>query len=184
MQSFATAPSSSSASSFAGLMEEIAAPGKKFPPARDLDELEDDIATLSYEHALRAHARYRPAAPPSVMSDEEAPGSLRIVEVQPGSWPTAGRGEGHPCAKPEGTERKLRKTSITVRFNQGESEQLRQRATEAGMTISAYLRSCAFEVEGLRTQVKQTVAEMRRTQDCSAPEGRRRRVWWWSRKRG
>ncbi|MFZ0392465.1 MAG: hypothetical protein WAL73_01385, partial [Terracidiphilus sp.] len=56
--------------SFAGLLEEYASPKKKFPPARDpghdrlplgesLDGFEDDVATLSYEHALKAHARYR-----------------------------------------------------------------------------------------------------------------------------
>jgi len=48
-----------------------------------------------------------------------------------------------------------------VRLSQDEDDRLRQRAAEAGMTVSAYLRSCAFEVETLRAQVKQTLAEMR-----------------------
>ena len=39
--------------------------------------------------------------------------------------------------------------------------ELRRRATEAGLTISAYLRSCTLEVENLRTQVKQTLADLR-----------------------
>jgi hypothetical protein len=47
---------------------------------------------------------------------------------------------------------------------------LRQRAAEAGLTISAYLRSCAFEVETLRAQVKQTIAEMRHAEPAPQPE--------------
>ena len=42
------------------MLAAFATPGQKKPPARDLDGLEDDVATLSYERALRAHARYRP----------------------------------------------------------------------------------------------------------------------------
>jgi hypothetical protein len=38
---------------------------------------------------------------------------------------------------------------------------LRKRSAEAGITVSAYLRSCAFEVETLRAQVKDAVAQMR-----------------------
>ena len=38
--------------------------------------------------------------------------------------------------------------------------QVRARAAEAGLTVSAYFRSCAFEVEQSRTQVKQSLAEM------------------------
>ena len=51
--------------------------------------------------------------------------------------------------------------SVTVRLTHAENEQLRQRAAEADLTVSAYLRSCAFEVESLRSQVKQTLAELR-----------------------
>ena len=50
---------------------------------------------------------------------------------------------------------------MTVRFSAEESARLRRRAAEAGLTLSAYLRSCTFEVESLRAQVKQTLAEMR-----------------------
>ncbi len=60
--------------------------------------------------------------------------------------------------------------SVTVRLTSAEDERLRQRAVEAGMTISAYLRSCAFEVETLRAQVKQTIAEMRHADPAPQPE--------------
>jgi hypothetical protein len=52
--------------------------------------------------------------------------------------------------------------SITIRMSEGECEQLKRRAAEAGLTISAYLRSCAFEAEALRAEVKKTLAEMRK----------------------
>jgi hypothetical protein len=42
-----------------------------------------------------------------------------------------------------------------------ECEQLKRRAAEAGLTISAYLRSCTFEADSLRAEVKKTLAEMR-----------------------
>jgi hypothetical protein len=42
-----------------------------------------------------------------------------------------------------------------------ECAQLRQCAAEAGLTVSAYLRSCTFEVEALRAQVKDALAELR-----------------------
>jgi hypothetical protein len=50
---------------FAGLLASLAAPAREpastWSDERADDGLEDDFATLSYERALRAHARYRPA---------------------------------------------------------------------------------------------------------------------------
>ncbi|MGC1460552.1 MAG: hypothetical protein WA802_00035, partial [Terracidiphilus sp.] len=42
-----------------------------------------------------------------------------------------------------------------------ECDQLRRRASQAGLTVSAYLRSCTFEAEALRAQVKDVLAELR-----------------------
>lgn len=53
--------------------------------------------------------------------------------------------------------------SITIRLSKAEGEQLRRRAAEAGLTVSAYLRSCTFEAEALRAQVKEVLAELRKT---------------------
>lgn len=147
------APALSPASrSFAGVLMDLASPQAKRPPARDLDGLEDDIATLNYEQALRTHARYRSPAPdpkPCLVPD--------IANVPPA-----------PVPAPADPRRKSE--SITVRLSQSESERLRQRAAESGLTISDYLRSCVFEVESLRTQVKETVAALRALQ---AQNGRR-----------
>ena len=57
----------------------------------------------------------------------------------------------------------LKRASITIRLSKVECEQLHKRATEAGLTVSAYLRSCTFEAEALRAQVKQVLADLRKS---------------------
>jgi hypothetical protein len=54
-----------------------------------------------------------------------------------------------------------KRASVTIRLSEPEYEQLHQRAAEAGLTISAYLRSCTFEAEALRAQVKEALADLR-----------------------
>jgi hypothetical protein len=58
-------------------------------------------------------------------------------------------------------ERNLKDSSITIRMSKAECVQLHRRAAEAGLTVSAYLRSCTFEAESLRTMVKDTLAQLR-----------------------
>ena len=116
---------------FAGILAEFASPPKK-PPQPDLDGLEDDVAILSYEPALRGQSRSVPTPP-------------TIAE------PLATTSE----------PRSRKSSSVTVRLTTSEAEQLRARAAEAGLTVSAYLRSCAFEVESLRAEVKSTLAQLR-----------------------
>jgi hypothetical protein len=151
--------------SFAGLLADYAAPEKKFPPARDLDGLADDIATLSYEHALRTHARYHSADAPSMPPSQlPAPATSQLPAATQQASPTSCPAPGLQSAA---DARKC--ASITVRLTVEEDHRLRGRAAEAGMTISAYLRSCAFEVESLRAEVKQTLSELRRTEPQPAP---------------
>jgi len=45
---------------FAGILAALSGPAQKSVPAWNDEGLEEDVATLSYEHALRTHARYRP----------------------------------------------------------------------------------------------------------------------------
>jgi hypothetical protein len=130
------------------------------------DGLADDVASISYEHALRAHTRVRTeiAAPPPATHDSP-----------------------HLSAGPE---KPLKTASITIRLSDDECARLRKRATEAGMTISAYLRSCTLEVESLRAEVKETLAQLRnstpapRAQDNKAGANRLftsvpARLWHW-----
>lgn len=72
------------------------------------------------------------------------------------------------------TERSRMRASVTLRMSRAECMQLKERAEEAGLTVSAYLRSCAFEVETLRAQVKQALAELRTAQEVP----RKIPPWW------
>jgi hypothetical protein len=60
--------------------------------------------------------------------------------------------------------RNLKCASITIRLSEAECAQLRKRAAEAGLTVSAYLRSCTFEAESLRALVKDTLTQLRSAQ--------------------
>jgi hypothetical protein len=168
---------------FAGILAAVALPEQKRPPARDLDGLDDDVATFSYERALRAHSRFRKPDPPdhidhlkNLALTQPAPSEpIRIHEVfpaelepaiepEPAPQPSAGTGDPPPEAVRDNATahgRDLKSASITIRLSKGECAQLRQRAAEAGLTISAYLRSCTVEADLLRAQVKDTMAQMR-----------------------
>ena len=142
---------SPTSSTFAGLLAALAEPEEKPLPAWNGEGLADDVATLSYERALRAHARYRPAQPdPEPRMTAPAPPAQ---EKEPEPRPAKDRSAD--------ANRSPKSASITLRMSQAECTQLRERAAEAGLTVSAYLRSCAFEVESLRTQVKEALAQMR-----------------------
>ena len=171
------------ASSFAGLLAALSDPVSKRVPAWNDDDLEDDVMTLSYERALQAHARYRPVdadtRPPEHAEDGE---SIRIREVG-----TEEIAQGEDAAFPERLQasptviqphsapassraRNLKCASITIRLSQVECAQLRTRAAEAGLSISAYLRSCTFEAEALRAEVKQTLAQLRTSENSVKPQ--------------
>ena len=66
-----------------------------------------------------------------------------------------------PSIPPLALDRNLKSASITIRMSNAECAQLRKRAAEAGLTVSAYLRSCTFEAESLRALVKDTLAQLR-----------------------
>jgi hypothetical protein len=160
---------------FAGLLAALAAPDHKPAPAWD-DELRDDVATLSYERALRTHARYRSAGPTDRSLTQSAypaavgsdPGSLPDADpsgqtpIQQAASPLrADPGFGTAQDRSALSERNVKRASITIRLSQAECAQLHERAAEAGLTVSAYLRSCTLEVESLRAQVKEALAQLR-----------------------
>ena len=169
MQQTAQAPSTPSTPSFAGLLAALTAPAPK--TAWNNDDLADDVATLSYEHALRAHARYKPSdpfAPPELSGAEESSGvpeessstaQTASLWAAPGWSEDAKAGSTHEISTL--LDRNKKCASITIRLSKSECDQLRQRAAQAGLTVSAYLRSCTFEAEALRAQVKEVLAELR-----------------------
>ena len=131
--------------SFAGLLATLAAPQRQDTPFND-DDLAEDVATISYERALRHHTRSNPAT--SRACSEAGSPAVSASATNAG-------GNSTPLPK------SLKTASITIRFSEPECTQLRRRAAEAGFTVSAYLRSCTLEVEALRAQVKQALAELR-----------------------
>ena len=54
-----------------------------------------------------------------------------------------------------------RRAVLSIRLSDQESDQLRLRAAESGLSVSAYMRSCVLDAEHLRSQVKKALAEMR-----------------------
>jgi hypothetical protein len=183
MQQPVATTTSPSSTSFAGLLAALAAPAQRpsasgdgsLPAGRrsswNDDGLEDDIATLSYERALQAHARYR--NPDQTAAQSADPGLAKVDEL-PSTPSTATpratvRSAAHSTAvpRPEAdlslktpNEQTLKSASITIRMSKAECAQLHRRAADAGLTVSAYLRSCTFEAESLRTMVKDTMAQL------------------------
>jgi predicted DNA binding CopG/RHH family protein len=170
--------------SFAGLLAALAAPAQSPGASGDGslpagsksgwsdDGLEDDIATLSYERALRAHARYRNPEQPVVQS--AGLGQAKTDELPLAASTAVPRTATQSAiraavdARPEADlslktpyEQNLKSASITIRMSKVECAQLHRRAADAGLTVSAYLRSCTFEAESLRAMVKDTMAELR-----------------------
>lgn len=191
MEQATASTSSLSSASFASLLAAMAAPaqnsgvpgdasmsqGKKSAFAWNDDGLEDDVITLSYERALRANVRYHSPSPtddsltqasnPRLAHFRETSPAASAATPQPAAYPAANpsREAERRCAAP--LERNLKDASITIRMSQAECAQLHRRAAEAGLTVSAYLRSCTFETESLRAMVKDTLAQLR---SATAPE--------------
>ncbi len=52
-----------------------------------------------------------------------------------------------------------RTTALSLRISSAEHALLKQRAAEANVSVSSYLRNCVLDVEGLRAQLARTLAE-------------------------
>lgn len=163
MQQAETAASAPTTTNFASLLAALASPAPKPASAWSDDELADDVATLSYERALRTHARYKPPQPDEWLRPPAALAPDAAVETSAASRAAECHAETE-CDPVlfRGLEQDKKCASITIRLSQAECVQLRRRAAEAGLTVSAYLRSCTFEAEALRRQVKETLLELRK----------------------
>lgn len=128
MEQTKTAPASPS---FVGLLAALAAPDRCSGPDRSEDGLADDVAELSY-------------------------GSVRLRQVQAASGPrhslqgpcdeeVISITEADQAADDDG---RMRRQRVTLRLSGSEALQLRARAAESGLTVSAYLRpaSAAYAV--------------------------------------
>ncbi|MGA9060294.1 MAG: hypothetical protein WB341_01380 [Terracidiphilus sp.] len=182
-QSAQTEPSPTS-SSFAGMLAALASPSRdaaecapaSTPGTEDLplpgfaasasseSDIGEDLEALSYERALRTRARYIRAdrgnsnlAQPA----RQGPGEAQVAPPFPAAPAGVGLEVQASAAPRAELDRDLRRTSVTIRLSEAECARLRKRAAEAGVTVSAYLRSCTFEAEALRAQVKEALAELR-----------------------
>ncbi len=175
MQPSGQAIASPSSQSFAGLLASLASPqpdGHGRTPESSIGDLGEDVVTLSYEHALQNHARYKPAND----GDWHMPAATgqaprHVQQMQPHAIPIGAEdASGDMSATPKSADaRDLRSTSVTIRLSSAEGARLHQRAAEAGVTVSAYVRSCTFEADALRAQVKAALAELR----TAAPDEKR-----------
>ncbi len=174
--------------SFAGLLATLASPSRReADPATGWNDgdLGDDVVTLSYERALHAHARYQPAdKDDSTLTQERQTGAGIAQDAAklpaapfdgsmsaPASEASRGANDGD-----------LRSVSVTIRLSKAECARLHKHAAEAGVTVSAYLRSCTFEAEALRAEVKMALAELRSAalkDRPAAPAKERRTFWGW-----
>jgi hypothetical protein len=145
---------------FAGLLASLALPLREADhrsPEWSTDDLGEDVATLSYERALQAHARYRPAD----CAEWKATPAAEVVVALAEQPPALNAKVGEGAVPLEGSDRDLRQASVTIRLSKAECARLHQRAAEARLTVSAYLRSRTFEAEALRAQVKEALSQLR-----------------------
>jgi hypothetical protein len=159
MQQTAQSAAPANSGGFASILAELSGPAQDGEPVWNNDGLEADFATLSYERALRTHALTR-------LAQGERSGGAEQAEM--GAEPAAGTKTERAGVDGEESQngrtaldRNLKRTSVTIRLSEAESAQLHRRAEEAGLTVSAYLRSCTFEAEALRAQVKEALADLR-----------------------
>ena len=185
MQQPAQSQPSPASQSFAGLLATLTS-----PPREDADpatgwsggDLGEDVVTLSYERAMSAHARYRPAD----SSDWQAPQPRQTEAVdaqeaatRPATQVDEGLTSQASQAPQAANDRDLRSVSVTIRLSKAECMRLHRRAAEAGVTVSAYMRSCTFEAEALRAQVKEALVELKAAVSKEKPitSAKARRSW-------
>lgn len=164
MSESVSTPAIKSAGSFASLLESFTGPAKKADGMWDDSAMLDDVATISYEQALRSHRRVAPVA--ALCEDEPQSTVPHII----------------PQALPAAPGKKRKTASITIRLTEAEEAQLQERAAAAQLTVSAYLRSCIFEAESLRAQVKEALLQMKVTAALSPhvseePQSKARSGW-------
>lgn len=172
MQSLAERTGSKTSQNFAGLLAAFTRQAPRSPDELKDEQLAEDVVSLSYERALRTHARHK--APHSIESE---PAQARAAasppddhaEAQPASASLEDTVSALNSAESD-HEKRLKCASITIRVSRDECAQLHQRAAEAGLTVSAYLRSCTFEAETLRALVKEAMAQLKVNPTTEKPE--------------
>jgi hypothetical protein len=146
MFSSLTAPDMSSGSTGSETVRGEAALNKE--PLSDAD-------ALTYEGVLRRGAQFSRV---DGLSADQAGAQAGTERVRP---KVPGTNHLSPADAQAEMDAGKRRASVTLRLSRAECVQLKQRAAEAGLTVSAYIRSCTFEAETLRAQVKHAVQQLR-----------------------
>jgi hypothetical protein len=144
MSPLSTLPAQKDTSSFASLLASLTSAPKNASETWDDSALLDDVTTISYEQALQSHRRVPAPGPARTTSTEDPFACIGASKAFPDT------GVKH---------RKI--ASITIRLTKAEEAQLHERAAAAQLSVSAYLRSCIFEAESLRAQVKEALSQMK-----------------------
>jgi hypothetical protein len=89
--------------------------------------------------------------------------SLTTVERHDLEWTPAGplQSIGTLGQMAQTAQIDLRQAIVSLRLTDVELLRLKDRASESGISVSAYMRSCILDADQLRAQVKQALAEMR-----------------------
>jgi len=181
MQSFGAEFPESEVSSFSSLLEKLSGCGiadspVKSQPRQAAQAIPNGADELLYSAWPSAT---QPWQEPNAKVDQE---SIRLDRARPRrvkkrtsckqTAPTAAYGRGEwdvdeepgPVADAEWNEADIgqafRRSVVSIRLNEDEMRLLRRRATESGISVSEYVRSCVVEAEQLRVQVKEVVAKM------------------------
>jgi len=143
----------------------ISGPRRKPKPCKPaVDTLQPDSAGV-LSHAAPSGAAFEAAARESILPSGDDR-SLITVERHDLQWsptgPLQSAGIVGPLDQINQMDRMDRRQSIvSLRLTDVELLSLKDRASESGISVSAYMRSCILDADQLRAQVKQALAEMR-----------------------
>jgi hypothetical protein len=174
-------PSAAPVPGFAGLLASLTVTEQPPELAWSGDGLEDDVANVSYEGALKSQRLDswdgEGLAPERIAAGAKTGtgAAMGVGERFPAETADFGfdaRSAGAPCrltiteaelprVRPNFGSGKQKRVRVTIRLTDTEYAQIRARCDEAGLSVSAYLRTCIEEIDGLRAQVKDTLAQLR-----------------------
>jgi hypothetical protein len=146
------------------LRSKTASSRRSAPKAEVIPAASPELSTQT-RPAARSSASPQPTAHRKSQGKINLPLTPRKGQQKSGEKRGARGPEAHENLKLELQQHSLqlehRRAILSIRLSDQESEQLRHRAAESGLSVSAYMRSCVLDAEHLRTQVKQALAEMR-----------------------
>jgi len=115
-----------------------------------------EVREISYEEALHPKRKKAPAKKRCTQPKKPAPAKQKEPAFR---QVLAEKTAILPAAKKTTAALATRTTTLSVRITDAEQKLLKVRAAEAGLSASAYLRQCILDVDDLREQVQELLAE-------------------------